>query len=248
LIRPARREKSITRQREHRQFGEDNGCVPILRQDFVAPAMALGQQVRVVLQHNVTTTVQLLETLFGAGTRGARRMHQLAKAILVFDEIQTLPVKCVHMFNNAMNFLVEQCGSTVVLCTATQPLLGQVDEQKGAIRLNATSEIMDDVAGLFEKLARVEILDERKAGGWRDEEVADLAIQEVRSSGSCLVVVNTKAAARNLYRLCKEVSPELPIYHLSTNMCPAHRKTSLSRIRELLKPGSGVDPEFETTS
>lgn len=185
-----------------------------------------------------TTTVQLLETLFGAGTRGARRMHQLARSVLVFDEIQTLPVKCVHMFNNAMNFLVEQCGSTVVLCTATQPLLGQVDEQKGAIRVTAGSEIMPDVANLFEKLTRVEILDERRAGGWRNEEVADLAIKEVRSCGSCLVVVNTKAAARTLYRLCKEASPELPIYHLSTNMCPAHRKTSLSRIRELLKPGS----------
>ena len=53
-----------------------------------------------------TTTVQLLETLFGGGTRSARRMHQLSKAILIFDEIQTLPLKCVHMFNNAMNFLV----------------------------------------------------------------------------------------------------------------------------------------------
>src|SRR5579872_6062477 len=36
-----------------------------------------------------TTSVQLLETLFGAGTRGARRMHQLANSVIVFDEIQT---------------------------------------------------------------------------------------------------------------------------------------------------------------
>ncbi len=74
-----------------------------------------------------TTMVQFLETLFGAGTRGARRMHQLANAVLIFDEIQTLPVRCVHLFNNAIHFLVEQCGSTVVLCTATQPLLTEVD-------------------------------------------------------------------------------------------------------------------------
>ena len=69
-----------------------------------------------------TTNVQLLETLFGAGTRGARRMHQLANAVIVFDEIQTFPVNCIHLFCNAINFLVEHCGSTVVLCTATQPL------------------------------------------------------------------------------------------------------------------------------
>jgi CRISPR-associated endonuclease/helicase Cas3 len=70
-----------------------------------------------------TTAVQLLEALFGSGTRAVRRMHQMANAVLIFDEIQTLPVRCVHLFNNAMNFLVEQCGSSVVLCTATQPLL-----------------------------------------------------------------------------------------------------------------------------
>ena len=68
-----------------------------------------------------TTMVQFLEALFGAGTRGARRMHQLANAVLVFDEVQTLPVTCVHLFNNAVNFLAEQCNSTVLLCTATQP-------------------------------------------------------------------------------------------------------------------------------
>ena len=86
-----------------------------------------------------TTNVQLLETLFGAGTRGARRMHQLANAVLVFDEIQTLPINCIHLFCNAINFLVEHCGSTVVLCTATQPLLNRVEPSKGAIRITADS-------------------------------------------------------------------------------------------------------------
>jgi len=52
-----------------------------------------------------TTSVQLLETLFGGGTRSVRRMHQLAKSVIIFDEIQTLPIKTVHMFNNAINTL-----------------------------------------------------------------------------------------------------------------------------------------------
>jgi len=89
-----------------------------------------------------TTMVQFLETVFGAGTRGARRMHQLANAVLIFDEIQTLPMNCVHLFNNAMNFLAEHCKSTILLCTATQPLLHLVDEKKGAIRLHEQSQLM----------------------------------------------------------------------------------------------------------
>lgn len=97
-----------------------------------------------------TTMVQFLESLFGAGTRGARRMHQLANAVLIFDEIQTLPIKCTHLFNNAINFLVEQCNSTVVLCTATQPLLHRVAAEKGAIRLAHDHEIVRDVKKLFD--------------------------------------------------------------------------------------------------
>lgn len=184
-----------------------------------------------------TTTVQLLETLFGAGTRGARRMHQLANSILVFDEIQTLPVNTVHMFCNTINFLVEQCGSSVVLCTATQPLLNGVDAAKGALKLSKENEIMPDVEKLFDDLERVKVLNQRKPGGWQPQEIVDLAIREIDDSGSCLVIVNTKKAARTLFGLCKGL-PDLAVFHLSTNMCPVHRKNILDKIRVLIAPGS----------
>ncbi len=139
-----------------------------------------------------TTNVQFLETLFGSGTRGARRMHQLANSVLIFDEIQTLPINCIHLFNNAINFLVEQCGSTVVLCTATQPLLNRVDAHKGAIKLHEGSEIISDVRQLFDDLKRVEVLNDSKPGGWLLEEVAELTQEETLAVGSCLVIVNNK--------------------------------------------------------
>lgn len=180
-----------------------------------------------------TTNVQVLETLFGAGTRGARRMHQLANAVIVFDEIQTLPVNCIHLFCNAINFLVEHCGSTVVLCTATQPLLNRVEPSKGALRMTPDSEIMPGVTKLFEDLKRVEVVNARKPGGWANEEIASLALDEAARSDSCLVIVNTKKSAQALYRLCQQAK-SVPIYHLSTNMCAAHRKKMLNEIRERL--------------
>lgn len=176
-----------------------------------------------------TTMVQFLESLFGAGTRGARRMHQLANSVLIFDEIQTLPIKCVHLFSNAINFLAEQCNSTVVLCTATQPLLHQIAAEKGAVRLAARHEIMPDVQKLFDDLKRVEVRDGRKAGGWTHDEVVKLAIDEMRRRNSCLVVVNTKEAARRLYQLCRKQLREEEVFHLSTDMCPAHRKAVLGK-------------------
>jgi CRISPR-associated endonuclease/helicase Cas3 len=203
-----------------------------------------------------TTMVQLLEALFGAGTRGARRMHQLAKAVIVFDEIQTLSIKCVHLFNNAINFLVNHCGSTVVLCTATQPLLGLVDEKKGALKLSEDNELMPDVGKLFDDLKRVHVHDCRKSPGWTYPEIAVLAVEQVEKSGSCLVVVNMKKAARIIFEAAKKDG--LEVFHLSAGMCPAHRKQILKTLRQKLdnkKPllcvstqliEAGVDVDFRS--
>jgi len=181
-----------------------------------------------------TTMVQLLETLFGAGTRGARRMHQLANAVLVFDEIQSLPVRCVHLFNNAINFLADHCRSTVVLCTATQPLLDRVDATKGAIRIPPGNEIIRDVRQLFDDLKRVDVVNLRKPGGWSQEAITAHAHEQVEATGSCLVIVNTKKAAQALYRLSRN-HPTTAVFHLSTSMCPAHRKARLDAIRSRLE-------------
>jgi CRISPR-associated endonuclease/helicase Cas3 len=204
-----------------------------------------------------TTMVQFLESLFGAGTRGARRMHQLANSVLIFDEVQSLPVNCVHLFNNAINFLAEQCNSTVVLCTATQPLLHRVPPEKGAIRLSQQHEIMPDRQKLFDELKRVEVKDCRKPGGWTYEEVAHLAGDEMARKGSCLVIVNTKDAARTVYRLCADLGDRERV-HLSTHMCPAHRRQKLAQVRQRLADGlpvlcvstqlieAGVDVDFSS--
>jgi CRISPR-associated endonuclease/helicase Cas3 len=186
-----------------------------------------------------TTMVQFLEALFGGGTRGARRMHQLANAVIVFDEIQTLPIRCVHLFCNAVNFLVHQCGSSAVLCTATQPLLGEVDSIKGALSISQKNEIVTDVQALFTGLKRVGVVDSRKVQGWTDDEVADLAIQELGQSGSCLIIVNMKRSARSLFRAIKEKT-DAECFHLSTGMCPAHRKKILNIIRERIKPENNL--------
>jgi len=182
-----------------------------------------------------TTMVQFMESLFSHGTRSARRMHRLAQAVIVFDEIQTLPVKCARLFCNAVNFLVRECGASVVLCTATQPLLDKLEQpERGILALEANSELMPDVENLFHQLERVEILDRTQAGGWSLEQVADLAAEQYENAGSCLAVVNTKDWARRLYN---ELSCRgLPsVYHLSTDMCAAHRLCVLNEMRSKLE-------------
>lgn len=181
-----------------------------------------------------TTNVQFLECLFGSGTREVRRMHQMANSLLIFDEIQTLPVRCVHMFCNALNYLVDHCGTSAVLCTATQPLLnGLEDKTKGVLEMPKDRELMPDIGQLFQDLKRVQILDRTKVGGWSDTEIAHLTVEQMNENGSCLAIVNTKASARSLYRLCREMTSK-SVFHLSTSMCPAHRMNVLKSIRGLL--------------
>jgi CRISPR-associated endonuclease/helicase Cas3 len=181
-----------------------------------------------------TTAVQLLEGLFGSRTRAVRRMHQMARSVLIFDEIQTVPVRCVHLLNNALNFLAEQCGSTVVLCTATQPLLDEVDAGKGALRLSKNAEIMPDVPALFGKVHRYDTFDRRKPGGWGHDGAAQLAIDETGRAASCLVVVNTKREALSIFTECRSRAGGAAVYHLSTGMCPAHRMKVLEEIKPRL--------------
>lgn len=205
-----------------------------------------------------TTLVQFLDVLFGAGTRGVRRMHQMANAVLVFDEIQTLPIRCVHVFNHAINFLIQMTHSTVVLCTATQPLLHQVDARKGALALAPRAELMPDADDLFQALQRVKVRDRRKSPAWNADELTALAVESVDTRGDCLVVVNTKRWARDLYQRAAAQLASDEIFHLSTDMCPAHRRAVLEAVKVRLAAHqrvlcistqlieAGVDVSFRT--
>ncbi len=181
----------------------------------------------------LTTNVQVLEALFGSGTRSVRRMHQLANAVIIFDEVQTLPVKCVQLFNMAVSFLVNNCGSTVVLCTATQPLLDKIEPKSRALSITTEQQMIPDTRQLFNDLKRVEVKDETKVGGWTNDEIKELAGRKVVDSGSVLIVVNTKTSAREIYLQCKQIR-NVETYHLSTNMCPAHRMVVLDQVKACL--------------
>lgn len=183
----------------------------------------------------LTTMVQFLETLFSGGTRGVRRMHQLANSVIVFDEIQTLPINCTHLFCNALNFLTTHTKTTAVLCTATQPLLHRLkNADKGQLFIPENNELVHDVESLFRQLERVSIKNKVRVNGWSDGEITELAIHELNTKGSCLIIVNTKAWAKKLYESCAKLVEAEAVFHLSTSQCPTHRQLILERVRSRL--------------
>ena len=157
-------------------------------------------------------------------------MHQLANSVIIFDEIQTLPVRCIHLFNIAIRFLVHDCNASVVLCTATQPLLDQVQPSSRSLQIADDHKIIPNEKELFAQLRRVEAHDKRKVGGWREEEIVELALREMEKTDSALVIVNTRKAARSIFEKVN-AAQKGKTYHLSTNMCAAHRLCELNEIR-----------------
>jgi len=182
----------------------------------------------------ITTMVQFLETLFGSGTKKIRRMHQLANSVLVFDEIQTLPLKATYLFNWGLEYLVKCCGCSALLCTATQPCLDKIGQE--CYHLHIDGEVIVDLAEHFNALKRVRFID-KTDGGTKRHSAADIAsyIQhEMETHNSFLAVVNTKPQAKELFELIDESDCADYVYHLSTNMCPVHRKNIIKTVTDNL--------------
>lgn len=223
----------------HSNLPTDTGKLPA-RDQWRARVLAENWDAPVVF----TTMAQVLDAFFGAGTRAARRLHSLANTVLVFDEVQTLPTRAIHLFNNAINLLTSHCGATVLLCTATQPSLHRVDAASGAAHLAGQPELIADVPALFRSLQRYQVLDHTaRPGGWTREQVAELTCTESAAHGSCLTVVNTKHDAQQIFKLCRANAPAGSlVLHLSTGMCPAHRMVVLSQLKQALDGASPHAP------
>ena len=185
----------------------------------------------------LTTMVQFLDTLFSGGTQGVRRMHNLANSIIIFDEIQAIPIKCINMFNSAMNFLSDICNTTIILCTATQPLLSTT---KVPLKLIGNANIIPNMEEKFNEFKRVNLVDKRIVGGYSASLLKDFVLDTMDSLDSVLVILNTKNAAKEIYNVLKQANTDLSkerqylIFHLSTNMCPSHRMKILKGMREKL--------------
>ena len=190
----------------------------------------------------VTTNVQFFESLFSNRPSKCRKLHNLAESIVIFDEAQMIPLDYLRPSLAAIEALVRHYDCTAVLCTATQPPLGQffpADLQPIEI-CPALMENADFFRRTTIRLREEAMTEERLA--------AELAAQE-----RVLCIVNVKKTAQRIFDLLGE---QEGTYHLSTNLYPVHREQVLEEIRERLKDGkpcrvistslveAGVDLDF----
>lgn len=177
-----------------------------------------------------TTMVQFLDAFFQKGTRKTRRLHNLTDAVIIFDEVQSVPYFHFALFNSAVNFLHHIGNSSIVLCTATQPTVG---EMAYGITLKPGAEMVPNLAQIAKAFERVTLHNEVTTQGMDAEQLADKAEAIMADRQSLLIILNTKTAVRQLFEALDK-RQIAKVYHLSTAMCPAHRSKILEEINDKL--------------
>ena len=174
----------------------------------------------------LTTSVQFFESLFSNKPGRCRKLHNIARSVVLLDECQTLPPELVAPTCSMLGHLASLLDCTAVLCTATQPAFDHSDMPE---RLRDVTEIAPPDLDLFARLRRVEVK-------WPKRTDAPLDWPEVaarmRAGKAALCVVNTRRAARELFAA---LGPGGAAFHLSTSMCPAHRLAVLDELRVRLE-------------
>ncbi len=179
----------------------------------------------------VTTTVQLFESLFHHKPSKCRKLHNIARSVLILDEVQTLPPHVLEPTLDVLNALVEDYGVTVVLSTATQPAFEGERFARVFNTQKLRGEIVPQYLEHFRLLQRVRYEYRREPLFW-----AELA-EELQQHPQAMVVLNTR---KDALALLDELGEDESAFHLSTLLCAAHRREILKEIHQRLNDGKPV--------
>lgn len=177
----------------------------------------------------ITTLVQILDILFSSKTSAIARMRALSNSVIIFDEVQSVPIKTLALFDSAINFLSNICHSTVILCSATQPEFEALQHYPMYVNHDKMVTLNQTQEAVFKRQKYHEETDNELT----IDELAEQAVDIVSDKNPLMIVCNTKSEAKNLFDLLSK--KEINVMHLSAGMCKAHRKEIINAIKEKLR-------------
>ncbi|MCH1940080.1 CRISPR-associated helicase Cas3' [Holdemania massiliensis] len=191
----------------------------------------------------VTTNVQFFESLFSNKPSRCRKLHNIANSVIIFDEIQKIPVQYIKPCIRVIQELICNYHCSVVLCTATQPALeGFLPDSLRAIEICQNRQDQYDFFSrtVFEQRGEVSL---------------NQLAKEISEQKQALCILNTRRSAQEIYIKMRN---QEGTFHLSTWMVPEHRRKILNQVRKRLKENkpcrlvatslveAGVDLDFQT--
>jgi len=174
----------------------------------------------------ITTNVQFFDSFFARNPSKCRKLHNVANSVVIFDEIQAIPVEKLKPCIEVLKELTLNYKVSAVLCTATLPALEYSRDFSSGMK--DIHEIIQDVPSLFGDLRRTE---ENYIGILNE---SDLAVQMTQYE-QVLCIVNTRRQALDIFKMLPESDGN---FHLSALMHPLHRSSSLEEIRGRLNKKS----------
>lgn len=175
----------------------------------------------------VTTTVQFIESLFSHSPRRCRKLHNIARSVVLLDEVHTLPHHLLDPLLNVIRQLTTHYKTTIVLSTATQPAFHQSPHLKnGFSDEDQIRQIIHKPQKLYSQLSRVNGRFINQNQSW--QQLTDTWHQK---HNQALGMVNTKAQARDWYRVLTQNYDKKEVFHLSSALCPEHRQTVLKHVQ-----------------
>lgn len=176
----------------------------------------------------VTTTVQFFESLFSNQRSKCRKLHNLQDSIVIFDEIQTLPVHLAECTMKMLNDMLHLCSCSILFCTATQPNFQTRSDFKG---IDHIVPLVENPMAIFAATKRVEYY---PIADYEVQSIDCIAQKVCEEKESVLIVCNTKKKAKALFDSIKEKG-NIQVFHLSTNMCQIHRMAVIDEVKSKLK-------------
>ncbi len=198
----------------------------------------------------VTTFVQFLLSLINNGNASLRKFHRFSNAVIILDEVQTIPHDYWSLVKTALQKTAALLNSRIILVTATMPLI--FSEKK-----NEIAELVSGKERLFKDLSRIEIdlshlsneeMEWETFCNWVETVIRDNPQKDI------LVVLNTIRSARELYQYCSNLEITHRLEYLSSHVVPkdrlkriksiAHRKSSNPTLvisTQLVEAGVDID-------
>jgi CRISPR-associated endonuclease/helicase Cas3 len=189
----------------------------------------------------VTTFDQLLLALFSPKTRHQMRFHALMDALIILDEVQTLPCRLWDLVDHALRGLTRESTSRVLLMSATQPAL-----------LTGAQELAGDgaqVTAIFARFRRYRLRFQHRESQGLDHFIETLPprLTAWRAAGRrVLITLNTRSSAKAVWRAASAHLPQTPVWLISADVTPRDRLDKISAIKALRPGEAGVVVSTQT--
>ncbi|MGQ9679043.1 MAG: CRISPR-associated helicase Cas3' [bacterium] len=164
----------------------------------------------------VTTFVQLFHTLLSNRNQNLRKFHRLANAIVILDEVQTVPVKYWYLLRILLGALAERFNMYTIFVTATQPLI-----------FEENTPLIKNSAEYFKGLNRVVVKPRIGSPMTIDDLYTRFALNDNRRY---LFILNTISSAKEFYHLFTQNGIDATF--LTTHLIPRQRLQRIKEIKE----------------